>query len=609
MQLTLFDTLKAEVNASPTGIVPRDYQQSAMDKAFDLWASGSAGALVRQATGTGKTILAILIMSAWLAMGKDRRVIVLCHEIQLIDQFADEVEDVTGTRPGIEQGKDNHVKANHLPEITIASRDSLRVKKTNDEEGNEIEASRLFKFDTNRYKFLVIIDECHRYLKRGLKSCKPIFAHFDGHPRLGLTATPERGDKRTLGDLLPDVVADYPLYRIDGGPCAVRDGWCVPYDQRFVVVEGVDFKDLNNSIKKGDFDPAAIESMLQERETLLGFVKPTIDLVEDRRTLTFSATKNMAKLVAHTINEFKPGQAVSLDGDAPPYQRKDVYRRHQAGEFQFLSVCGLCREGYNDPGIQAVAVFRPTKSRSLAEQMPGRSCRPLRGCVDSDMTREERLAAIAASDKPNAMIVDLVGITGMADCITAAHILAEGEPDEVIERANKNALEKDGPIDMVEEVRKAQSEIEDEREKARLARLEQERQEQDEADRRAKLTAEVRYSAQKVQQGHGAQAYQSNGTEQRLTWSKNHKDKLLSEVPMGFLQWAERTRDIPWNRRSQCVKELARRKAESTGTSPCTAAQARVLEKLGQPTNVTYQEAADAIAAAYPPRHHPAAVS
>jgi len=31
MQLSFFDTLKAEVQASPTGIVPRDYQQSAID--------------------------------------------------------------------------------------------------------------------------------------------------------------------------------------------------------------------------------------------------------------------------------------------------------------------------------------------------------------------------------------------------------------------------------------------------------------------------------------------------------------------------------------------------------------------------------------------------
>ncbi len=403
LQMSLFDTLKQEVQALPSGIVPsgivpRDYQQTAVEKVANLWAQGSVGALVRLATGTGKTILSILMMSAWLAMGKDRRVIVLCHEIQLIDQFADEVEDVLKERPGIEQGK-NHVAANRLPKITIASRDSLRVAKTEDEEGNEVEVSRLFKFDVSRYKFLVVVDEAHHYLKRGLVSSSRIFEWFDGHPRIGLTATPERGDKRTLGDLFPDVAADYPLYKIDGGPCAVRDGWAVPYDQRFVVAEGVDFKNLNEVAK--DFDNGELERILGEREMLLKLVVPTLDLVGNRRTIIFSATKNLAKWVAHTINEFRPEQAVSIDGDVVDYQRKDIYRRHKAGEFQFLSCCSLCREAYDDPGIQAVAVFRITKARWLAEQMKGRGCRPLRGCVDSTMTREERLAAIADSEKPN----------------------------------------------------------------------------------------------------------------------------------------------------------------------------------------------------------------
>ncbi len=620
-QMTLFDTLKAEVQASPTGIVPRDYQQSAFDKAFAFWAKGSAGALVRQATGTGKTILAILIMSAWLEMGKNRRVVVLCHEIQLIDQFADEVEDVTGTRPGIEQGKDHVVKADRLPKITIASRDTLRVKKTIDEEGNEVEVSRLFKFDVDRYEWLVVIDECHRYLKKGLKSCKPIFEWFDGHPRLGLTATPERGDKRTLGDLLPDVAADYPLYDLDGGPCAVRDGWAVSYDQRFVVVEGVDFANIKEVAK--DFDPAQLdEAIAGDYKKVIGLLHPLLDLVGSRRTIIFNVTIATSKLVAATINAWgpqwaedtgnpPPGEAIHVDGTFKDYQRKDIYRRHQTGEAQFLVTCGLAREGYNDPGIQAVAVFRPTKSRGLAEQMKGRGCRPLRGCVNSNMTREERKAAIAASEKDSCMIIDLVGITGLADCASTAHILAAGKPDEVIERANKNALEKDGPIDMAEEVRKAQSEIDEEREQARLARIEQERLEEEEAERRAKLKADVRYSSQRVEQGHGARSYQSSGGNGCVPFGK-HKGKSWQDVPRGYLEWVT---TIKWRHARSAGIELARRRREAEAPAgnvpgaPCIPAQARVLEKLGQPTNVTYQEAAAAIAAAYPQRRQPAAVS
>lgn len=816
MQLSLFDNLKAEVAATPAGIVPRDYQQDAIQTAFDLWARGSAGVIVRQPTGSGKTLTATLMADQWLGRSKDHRVIVLAHERQLVHQFADEIEDILGERPGIEMANEC-VPANKIPRVTVASRQSLLPREVQAEGGDEDAVSRLDKFDPIRYHWLVILDEVHRWLF-ALKSCRHILEWFSKSPhnkRLGLTATPERGDKKTLSRVTPDVAADYRLYDIDGGPCAVRDGWAVEYDQRFVTVVGVDFKTIREVAK--DFDKNELHEVLSQRENLLGMVKPTLDIVGDRRTIVFNVTVDMAKWVAHTINEFKPGQAVSLDGSAPDHRRKDVYRRHQAGKFQFLSVCGLClgsgtliltdkgevpielvttdmtlwdgvefvphdgviskgvkpvieyagltatgdhnvwtgdgwvslsackqqrleirvggiegkavlesdgyhrganssretkasgaggkvrrlwgsqrqshignqkvpgwvqkllqvfrcpelaidalsfckktmreftrhilqglrregsqvqlchaggngqvdygkpwptqglhhrphrqrgplrtgehsvgqpeaagdesacpttriypepkrhtqteevevydilnagprnrftasglivsncREGYNDPGIGAVAVFRPTKSRGLAEQMKGRGCRPLRGCVDSTMTREERLAAIATSSKPSCVIVDLVGITGMADCASTAHIMAEGKPDEVIQRANENAIKKDGPVDMAEEVRKAQGEINEERQAAIDAAIERQRKEREEAERCAKLVGVVTYSERKVQQGGGSRVHQPKRRRTVMPFGK-HKGTAMEDIDAGYLRWVAKDVKTQWIR-------------------------------------------------------------
>lgn len=386
-----FDTLREEV-AAIGRLVPRDYQVQAIDTAFELWHGGAAGVMVRQPTGTGKTIVGTMISDRWLSKGKDRRVLVIAHERQLIHQFADEIRDVLGKYPGIEMASE---KIRGTPPITVASRQTL----ISESDG----VSRLEKFDPRKYKWLVILDEVHRWAFK-LKSCRPILDWFAVNPeskRLGLTATPERGDKTSLAKVVPEVAADYRLYDLDGGPCAVADGWAVAYDQRFVTAEGVDFKNLRTLKSTGDFDPAELETILGEESMLRKLVQPTLELVGDRRTIIFSATTGMAKAVAQCINSFKPDQAVELDGQHGEYHRADVYRRHQGGAFQFLSVCGLCREGYNDPGIGAVAVFRPTKSRPLAEQMKGRGCRPLRGCVNSQMSKDARLAAIAASAKPD----------------------------------------------------------------------------------------------------------------------------------------------------------------------------------------------------------------
>lgn len=542
VQLSLFtadELLRKQEQAKPKQgprFVPRDYQQRGIDRAFELFSAGSAGVLFRQPTGSGKTVSGALIAQRWCDQGDDYRCIILAHERQLVRQFADEIEDVLGVRPPIEMA-DERVRGGKIPKIIVASRQTL-IDREEECDGEKVSTSRLYKFPSD-LNWLVICDECHRW-RYGLRSCRHIVDWFAANPksrRLGLTATPERGDKVTLARLFPDVASDYRLYDASGGPCAVDDGWAVPYEQRFIVVEGVDFKNIREVAK--DFDKKELESRLMERETLARLVDPMLDIVGTRRTIIFNPGVDMAKAVAAYINAEAEtrralgqpvtfGEAVSLDGSYPDEARNAVYSRHQSGGFQFLSVCGLCREGYNDPGIQAVAIFRPTKSRALAEQMKGRGCRPLKGVVRSDMTADERRQAIKASAKPNCLIIDLVGVTGMADCVSTAHILAEGKPDVVIERANRNALaKKDQAVDMAEEIRLAEEELEEERrererkaqqakeeaEARKAKRLEAERKRREEAERTARLRVDVKYTAREVRQGGGGVVRLSSGLE------------------------------------------------------------------------------------------------
>lgn len=526
-----FDSLRTEVEAIG-GLIPRDYQQSAIEESFRLWQSGTVGVLVRSPTGSGKTVTGTMIGEKWLAQGKDYRVLVIAHERQLVHQFAQEIQDITGKSPGIEMSKE-HVKANRIPPWTVACRQSL-ISKT-DPEGD---FQRFHKFDNLRYKWLVIPDEVHRWAYK-LKSCGPLLEWFNMNPdsrRLGLTATPKRGDGTSLAKVCPGVASDYKHWDIDGGHNAVDDGWAVPYEHVFVVAGDVDFKNLREIKSTGDFDPAQLEELLATETMLRKLCEPTLNIVGDRRTIVFSATTEMAKAVARTFNGYRPDCAVELDGLHKEFYRADVYKRHQSGAFQILSVCGLCREGYNDPGIGAVAIFRPSKSETLVEQMIGRGCRPLRGCVGSHMTREERLVAIAESTKPNCIIVDLIGCTGLAGCVSAAHIMARGQPDSLIHRLIRN---KNGsPQDIGEGLRKARRELDDEeRERRRQARERREQQEREEAARRGRIKSEVRYTATRVKPGHGARNFrQRNGKRGSVMIFGKHKGKPFSEIPGGYLR-------------------------------------------------------------------------
>lgn len=424
-----------------------------------------------------------------------------------------------------------------------------------EETGEEVTWSRVHKFNLD-YKWLVLWDEAHKHAY-SLKSVQHIVDWFDQGPdnrRVGLTATPERTDKKTLERMFPAIGADYRLFDLAGGPCAVLDGYAVPYDQRFVTVEGVDFKNIRQIA--GDFDQTELAGILDQQKVLASLCEPMKELVGDRKTLIFSVTREMAKNVAYYLNAkagIEEGSdnkvAEWLDGTFPEADRRKVYEGHRMGKFQYLSVCGLCREGYNDPGIGAIAIFRPTKSRPLAEQMKGRGCRPLRGLVDGLETAEERRAAIAASAKPNCLIIDMVGATGLGDCATTAHIYAHGEPDDVIDRANEKIKDGDGP----EEIRDAIEEAHQD-----LKREERERLAQIEARRRAKLEAEVKWKEEQVR-AIGRDFTAGERQMGAVMPFGKHKYMLVADLPLKYLGWLFTVPELRPKLRKQVDAEMSHR--------------------------------------------------
>jgi hypothetical protein len=412
--------------------------------------------------------------------------------------------------------------------------------------------------------------------------------------------------------MFPAVAIEYPLFHLTR-PCAVKQGWAVPYVQRYIEVEGVDFKNLCKV--KGDFDADELEAVLGQEATLAKIVQPLLDLVGGRRTLIFCPGVEMAKDVATFINArveaecggcgarrwyprrlvgdgagcpcgsaIGPGhvtrsddQARSIDGATRPADRKATYRQHQAGKFQFLSVCGLCREGYNDPDVSCVAVFRPVskKASSLAEQMKGRGCRPCRSVVpvlNKLQTAEERVEAIARSEKRDCLIVDLVGITGLADCASTLQIYADGLEDEVIDRAEK-ILERDArdeTADVEGAIQKAREEIAAEKEAAEQRRRE-------EAERRSRAQAEVRYSQHQVGIG-------SNVDPEAATEGQHKLLRLLGIDVRSPVARRRASRIIDLLKQRVAPEEVARqhRIAEWRPVGP-TKRQLRRLGRLGVP--------------------------
>jgi superfamily II DNA or RNA helicase len=90
----------------------------------------------------------------------------------------------------------------------------------------------------------------------------------------------------------------------------------------------------------------------------------------------------------------------------------------RTGSLQVLTSCDLISEGFDAPGVTAGILLRQTKSLGVYMQQIGRCLRPKYAPNMPLDTREQRLAAIAASDKPHAIILDHAGNAfkhGLAD--------------------------------------------------------------------------------------------------------------------------------------------------------------------------------------------------
>ena len=325
-------------------MTPRQYQSdciAAIDAGFEDYSKQ----LLVLPTGGGKTCV-----FSWLAKArqeKGQRTLILAHREELIQQASDKLFNATAISGQIEKAENYAVVADDLhSHVVIASVQTLMRDK------------RLARWPHD-YFSLVVIDEAHRALA---DSYQKILAHFDGNADvLGVTATPDRGDKKNLGSYFENIAYEIGLFDL------IHQGFLSPISVRSIPLE-IDLRGVK--ITAGDFDDAQLGHAL---EPYLDSIAAEIAKhAKHRKTLCF------LPLIA-TSQKFveaccKAGiRARHIDGNSP--DRAEILAAYSRGEFDLLSNAVLLTEGYDEPTIDCVCVLRPTQSRALYSQMVGRGTR------------------------------------------------------------------------------------------------------------------------------------------------------------------------------------------------------------------------------------------
>lgn len=527
----------------------RPYQQDALNGICQALRECDS-TLLCLPTGCGKTV--VFASAAKLAK---KRVMVIAHRDELIQQGASKIHAVTGERPNIEKAEQYSNEGTMFPsKCVVASVQTLNARMG--------DGRRVDRFDPDDFS-LLIIDEAHHAVASSYRNVISHFQKNSGCKLLGVTATPDRSDEIALKEVFDSVAYEYSL--LD----ATREGWLVPVRSMPARILGLDFSGVKDVA--GDFNQGELSEIMEREGNLHGVADETVRRMGDRKVLVFCVSVAQSELLSEIFERHRPNCARFISGDTPPEERRQVLRDYAESRFQILVNCMVATEGFDCPDIGMVVVARPTKSRSLYAQMVGRGTRPLPNTVDGLAEADERRSAIASSRKKDCIILDFCANAGKHSLASLPDILGGKMSEDVIKRAKQHqeeSADSDQPIDVIALLQRAELEIEEE-----------------EKERRDKERRRVVVGKAKVSVGE-IDAFSVYGLSNRgrdtfrvLPLTEGQKEVLRKQgVPFDRLD--------AWQQR-ELFKETVRRFKQNR----CSFRQAKLLNRFGQSSDCSFDQA------------------
>lgn len=183
----------------------------------------------------------------------------------------------------------------------------------------------------------------------------------------GVTATPNRGDKKALRGVFTNCADQITLRELINGGFLVKP-------RTFVIDLGVQ-DDLKNVRKlASDFDMQQVESIMDKEVLNDRIVEEWRKLAANRPTVVFCSTVAHANHVRDTFS-LADVRAAVVSGDLGDADRRAILARYDAGEIQVLCNVAVLTEGWDHQPTSCVILLRPSSWKSTMIQMIGRGLR------------------------------------------------------------------------------------------------------------------------------------------------------------------------------------------------------------------------------------------
>ena len=230
---------------------------------------------------------------------------------------------------------------------------------------------------------LLVIDEAHHVTAPSYKNVLDHARKVNPELKvLGVTATPERGDKSSLGEIFSNCCDQIKIGELILSGNLVRP-----------VTFAIDMGNATEKLKalktrsKGDYSDDEVASILDSEPLNSEVIRHWREKAGDRKTVIFCSNVAHARNVTNSFNAHGISTAL-ITGEMTKEQRSLVFDNMTESAIQVIVNVAVLTEGWDYPPISCVVLLRQSSYKSTMVQMIGRGLRTIDPSIYPDIIKK-----------------------------------------------------------------------------------------------------------------------------------------------------------------------------------------------------------------------------